>query len=88
MVRKKMEGNEEQKRQKARDAKERGHLPSEEGATTGASKQHANMKGGSHRDRIEQKERGKQGVADERTEVESTTRHGRNDDREEDRDRS
>ncbi len=56
--------------------------------TTGASKQHANLKGGSHRDRIEEKERGKQGVADEKTEVESTTRHRRNDDREEGRGRS
>ena len=88
MVRKKMEGSEQQKRAKAKDARERGKSPSEEGVTTGASKQHANLKGGSHRDRIEEKERGKQGVADEKTEVESTTRHRRNDDREEGRGRS
>jgi hypothetical protein len=40
MVRKKMEGDENQKRQKARDAKAEGKRPSEMGATTGGSKQH------------------------------------------------
>ena len=34
-----MEGNEEQKRAAAREAKEQGKRPSEVGATTGASKQ-------------------------------------------------
>jgi hypothetical protein len=39
MVRKKMEGDESQKREKARDAKAQGKSASEMGATTGASKQ-------------------------------------------------
>ena len=40
MVRKKMEGDENQKRQAAREARAEGKRPSEMGATTGASKQH------------------------------------------------
>jgi hypothetical protein len=39
MVRKKMEGDEEQKRQRARDARAEGRRPSEMDATTGSSKQ-------------------------------------------------
>jgi hypothetical protein len=39
MAGKKMEGNEEQRRKKAREARRHGQLPSEEGATLGASKQ-------------------------------------------------
>ena len=39
MVRKKMEGNEEQKREAAREARRQGKLASEMDATTGASKQ-------------------------------------------------
>jgi hypothetical protein len=39
MAGKKMEGNEEQRRQKAREAKRQGQRPSEAGATFGASKQ-------------------------------------------------
>jgi hypothetical protein len=39
MAGKKMEGNEDQRRRKAREAKRAGKLPSEEGATLGASKQ-------------------------------------------------
>jgi hypothetical protein len=38
-VSKKMEGNEEQRREKAREARERGHRPSEEEGTLGSSKQ-------------------------------------------------
>lgn len=34
-----MEGNEQQRRRKARDAKRAGRLPSEQGSTQGASKQ-------------------------------------------------
>ena len=40
---KKMEGNEEQRRQKAREAKRAGQLPSEQGATQGASKQRKHL---------------------------------------------
>jgi hypothetical protein len=39
MAGKKMEGNEQQRRRKAQDAKRTGRLPSEQGATLGASKQ-------------------------------------------------
>jgi hypothetical protein len=39
MVRKKMEGDENQKRQAARDARAEGKRPSEMDATTGSSKQ-------------------------------------------------
>src|SRR3954451_13398877 len=39
MTRKKMEGNEEQRRQKAREARRHGRTPSEQGVTQGASKQ-------------------------------------------------
>jgi hypothetical protein len=39
MVRKKMEGDETQRRKKAREAREAGSSPSAEHATTGASKQ-------------------------------------------------
>jgi hypothetical protein len=39
MAGKKMEGNEEERRKKAREARRHGKLPSEEGVTMGASKQ-------------------------------------------------
>ena len=38
-MRKQMEGDNRQRRQRARDARERGHTPSAEEVTTGASKQ-------------------------------------------------
>jgi uncharacterized membrane protein len=43
MAGKKMEGNEEQRRQKARQAKRAGQLPSERGATQGASKERKHL---------------------------------------------
>jgi hypothetical protein len=43
MAGKKREGNEEQRRQKAREAKRAGQLPSEQGATQGASKQRKHL---------------------------------------------
>ena len=60
MVSRKMEGSEQQKRQKARDARERGKLPSEEGATTGASKQADKVKSGNHAERLAGKQGEKQ----------------------------
>jgi hypothetical protein len=39
MTSKKMEGNEQQRRKKANEARRRGRLPSAEGATQGASRQ-------------------------------------------------
>lgn len=64
---KKMEGNEEQKRQKARDARERGNEPSEEGVTSGASKQRRNVSSDDHREKVESIRRGKQDVIRENT---------------------
>jgi len=72
MVRKKMEGSEEQKRAKARDARERGKLPSEEGATTGSSKQPRNVKGKDHAERLEGKHGDKQDSVRQKS-PESTT---------------
>ncbi len=58
---KKMEGSEEERRQKARDARERGREPSGEQSTTGASKQrhHVRQKA-DHDERLESRHRGKQ----------------------------
>jgi len=57
---KKMEGNEEQKRQAARDAREEGKSASEIGASTGGSQQRTeagdNM---SHQERLDLKREGK-----------------------------
>lgn len=65
---KQMEGNEQQKRQAARDAREAGKKPSEVGATTGASQQQAkadtNM---SHQERLDMKREGKHDVIRENT---------------------
>ncbi|NYI03782.1 hypothetical protein [Allostreptomyces psammosilenae] len=63
MVRKKMEGDEEQRRQAARGARATGHAPSEAGTTTGASKQRHHLRGdeaASHEERLRARERGKQ----------------------------
>ncbi|SHF10360.1 hypothetical protein [Streptoalloteichus hindustanus] len=60
MVSKKMEGDDEQRRQKARAAREHGATPSEEQVTKGASKQRHHMTGGTHDERLEAIHRGKQ----------------------------
>jgi hypothetical protein len=74
---KKMEGNEEQKRQAARDAREEGKSASEVGASTGASQQHTDAKGGmSHQERLDLKREGK---PDQITEDTSTARPGSRD---------
>ena len=55
-----MEGDNEQRRAKAREAKKEGKRPSEVGATLGASKQRKEAKAGaSHQERIELKAEGK-----------------------------
>jgi hypothetical protein len=60
MAGKKMEGNEEQKRQAARDAREEGKSASEIGATTGGSQQRTEAKGDmSHQERLDLKREGK-----------------------------
>ncbi|HEX7050389.1 MAG TPA: hypothetical protein VF188_09330 [Longimicrobiales bacterium] len=63
-----MEGDNRQLRRKARRARERGRLPSEEAATTGASKQRRHMRGDEdHEEKIESIRRGKQDVIRENT---------------------
>ncbi|GLC23666.1 hypothetical protein [Roseisolibacter agri] len=57
-----MEGNNEQRRAAAREAREQGKSPSEMHATTGASKQRAEVpKNASHQEKLEQKLHSKQG---------------------------
>lgn len=57
---KKMEGNEEQKRQAARDAREEGKSASEIGASTGGSQQRTEASGNmSHQERLDLKREGK-----------------------------
>lgn len=63
MVRKKVEGNEQQRAAAARDAREAGTAPSARGVTTGASKQRTHLAGHSarsHEERIGGVHRGKQ----------------------------
>jgi len=57
-----MEGDENQRRQAARDAREQGKRPSEVSATLGASKQrkHAKDHEGDHSTRLAQRHEGKQ----------------------------
>ncbi|HEX8395137.1 MAG TPA: hypothetical protein VF665_22510 [Longimicrobium sp.] len=65
---KKMEGNEDQKRQAARDAREEGKSASEIGATTGASKQRQEAQGNmTHQQRIDLEREGKQDQIGENT---------------------
>lgn len=74
---KKMEGNEEQKRQAARDAREEGKRASEGGATTGGSQQRTEAKGSmSHQERLDLKREGK---PDQITEETPTARPGARD---------
>lgn len=57
---KQMEGSPEQRRQKAKEAREEGKRPSEMGATLGASHQHKDAKGDmSHEERLAQRREGK-----------------------------
>lgn len=65
---KKMEGNEQQKRDRAREAREEGRSPSEAGASTGSSKQRQRVdRDEGHRERIERIREGKQDVISENT---------------------
>ena len=59
-MKKQMEGNPEQRRAAAREAKAEGLAPSEVGATLGASKQPKEVeKGASHQERVETTREGK-----------------------------
>ncbi|MDJ1132973.1 hypothetical protein [Streptomyces iconiensis] len=63
MVRKKVEGNEEERRAAAREAERVGERPSERGETTGASKQRRHMTSRNtltHEDKLASQHRGKQ----------------------------
>ena len=61
MPKQQMEGNEEQRRKAAREARAEGKAPSEVGATRGASKQRKEAsEGASHQERLEQTHEGKQ----------------------------
>ena len=69
MTRKKMEGNEEQRRRKARAARAHRERPSAESATTGASKQRQHVSGGDepHAAKLEKLREGKQPVIARKT---------------------
>lgn len=57
-----MEGDNEQRRKAAREAREQGKRPSEVGATLGASKQRKEVpKSASHEERLEARGEGKRG---------------------------
>lgn len=61
MVSKEMEGGNRQRRQRAREAREHGKLPSEVGLTRGASKQRLKLRQGEeHEDRLLMLRQGKQ----------------------------
>ncbi len=76
MVRKKMEGDEEQRRAAAREAERAGERPSARSATTGASKQRAHLTASAdHDEKTESVHRGKQrSAADIRAEPERPPR--------------
>jgi hypothetical protein len=66
-VRRQVEGDNRERRQRARDARDDGRDPSAEGVTTGASKQRSHRQGGdSHDDKIASLARGKQDEAHHR----------------------
>ena len=59
-MRKQVEGDNRERRQRAREARDEGRDASAEGVTTGASKQRAHRQGGeSHDDKIASLDRGK-----------------------------
>jgi hypothetical protein len=65
---KQMEGNEEQRRAAAKDARDEGKKASEIGASTGSSQQRAKAAdNASHQEKIDQKRQGKQDVIRENT---------------------
>lgn len=77
---KEMEGDNRQRRAAAREAREAGRQPSEEGVTLGASKQHASApETMSHQQRIDLMRRAKQTLSRQNT---SSARPGSRDPRE------
>lgn len=68
MAGKKMEGSEEQRRRRAREAREAGRTASEDGATQGASRQRKKLDADArHREKIETIRQGKQDIITENT---------------------
>jgi hypothetical protein len=77
---KQMEGDNRQRRKKARAARDQDQLPSEEAATTGSSKQREHVAGDvDHRDKIEGIRKGKQDIIQQNT-PEPKPGYGRPDD--------
>lgn len=65
---KQMEGDNRQRRKKAREAREAGQSPSEENVTTGGSQQRTNVSEDvGHREKIETIRKGKQDVIQQNT---------------------
>jgi hypothetical protein len=64
---KQMEGDNRQRRRKAKEARERGQSASEEGVTFGGSQQRTKQDPDDHREKIEDIRRGKQKVIRENT---------------------
>lgn len=64
---KEMEGGNRQRRQQAKEARERGNLPSAEGVTLGASKQRSRVDDASHEREIDRQRQGKPGELTENT---------------------
>lgn len=68
MVRKQMEGDNEERRNRAREARREGKAPSEVGRTLGASKQRTEAKGNmTHQEKIDLKREGKQDIIRQNT---------------------
>jgi hypothetical protein len=65
---KQMEGDNRERRKKAKEARDEGRLPSEDGATAGASKQREHVGDDvDHREKIETIRKGKQDVIQQNT---------------------
>lgn len=65
---KQMEGDNKQRRKKAKEARDEGKAPSETGATTGASKQRKHLgEKADHREKVDTIRQGKQDVIRENT---------------------
>jgi hypothetical protein len=65
---KQMEGDNKERRRKAKEARDEGKLPSEDAATSGSSKQREHVSGDmDHREKIETLRKGKQDIIQQNT---------------------
>jgi hypothetical protein len=64
---KQMEGDNRERRKKAREARDEGNLPSEEAATSGSSKQREHVGDVDHREKIESLRKGKPDIIQQNT---------------------